>query len=298
MKHALFIFGSLTLLFFLLFGCTFNNYNYSSPNQSSTKEVVYIEKPALTEPTPTNTPPPEPLNVDPSTVNNTSSVETTPADPFIPPLPRPDSENISLIVPPSSPTVSVATNTSPSENITSPSTNTSATVNASINTSGRFRIPIPIIDVNPTLATPTVYGPGIYYFNPGSGGFIIEIDGIVTSIFDDVGVVLRVGESANPNDPVSFFKGDYPTHSPRDIIIKSRVIRNRDLSNWRENSFGPSHGALIRKSMSVVILDSERNQIRRFNYRNVWPSRYEIAVIPESFEEKITLVSESVREDS
>ncbi len=150
----------------------------------------------------------------------------------------------------------------------------------------------PIRIVNITPAVERVYGPGIYYFNPGAGSFIIEIDGIVASVYDQVGVMLRSGESADVKNATSLFIGDFPAHSPRDMIIKTRVTRTRELANWREDV---AQGRLTRKNMAIVILNERRSEIRRIVYSNAWPSEYRLDLDSATLEETVTIVSESVR---
>lgn len=134
--------------------------------------------------------------------------------------------------------------------------------------------------------------PTVVYFDPGAGSFMIEIDGIANSFYDRVGVVLRPGESADPTDPNSLFVGDYPAHSPRDLVIASRVMNgNRELEEWRAQT---TNGDLQRKNFDVVIQDSGRMETGRIDYERAWPSSYNLAVTSGTFEETLTISSETV----
>lgn len=140
-------------------------------------------------------------------------------------------------------------------------------------------------------------GESMVFFEPGAGSFILEIDGVTNSVYDSVGVVLRSGETADASNWQTLFAGDYPAHSPRDLVIKSRVIFQRDLSNWRDTVTQTGYGypGVQRKNMALVILDAGHNPVGRITYANAWPSAYSVLSSPSAFEEQVVISSESVR---
>ncbi|HNT61000.1 MAG TPA: hypothetical protein PKJ97_03425 [Candidatus Bilamarchaeaceae archaeon] len=135
--------------------------------------------------------------------------------------------------------------------------------------------------------------PTIVYFEPGEGGFAVEMDGISNSVYDRLGVLLRPGESADPADPQSLFLGDYPAHSPRDLVIRNRVMSgDRELQEWRQQV---AEGNLERKNLVVVITDSRMFETGRITYTRAWPSAYSLAVTSGTLEETVSISSETVQ---
>lgn len=204
---------------------------------------------------------------------------------------------------------SIQNETFPSQNVNSSSNSSSLIQNVSnqnqsiqnnSNNSSNHSFPIPrIIPVNPNplttpspnLSSPSVSGPGIVYSK--SSNFRVVVDGS-PSIYDQVGVMLGFNEKAYPNNSTSLFVGDYPDSPPRDLIIHSRVTRNRNLENWRQQVV--ENGA-VRKTVVISFLNSQGDEVQRITYRNAWPSKYYLKVTPDGFEEEVTIVSESVERD-
>ena len=135
-------------------------------------------------------------------------------------------------------------------------------------------------------------GSDISYFDPGTGSFSLQIDGITTSSYDNIGVVLRPGESPDNSDPNGLFIGDYPTNSPRNLVIKSRVrMGDRGLEKWRSQV---ASGLVERKAVTLIIRNSNGSEISRIRYSNAWPYDYQLIASANSFEEVVILTSESV----
>ncbi|HLC68983.1 MAG TPA: hypothetical protein VJH24_04025 [Candidatus Bilamarchaeaceae archaeon] len=131
----------------------------------------------------------------------------------------------------------------------------------------------------------------ILYLEPGAGSFRFWIDG-ETYTYDQIGVVLRPGETADPENWADLFMGDYPASSPRDVVIKSRVkMGERSLESWRAQT---ASGNLERKSFIIEIWDDQRTVISRVYFHRTWPSEYAISVMPTAFEETVVLSVEAV----
>lgn len=129
----------------------------------------------------------------------------------------------------------------------------------------------------------------------GTGSFRMEIDGITLAVFDQVGVIVRPGETYSPDNVTDLLMGDYPAHSPRDVVIKTRVTpNNRELENWRQYLVD---GNVQRKNFAIIILDQNLDETERFEYSRGWPNDYQLIVTPDTYEEQFGIVSESVQKN-
>ncbi|MDO8554530.1 MAG: hypothetical protein Q7S22_07010 [Candidatus Micrarchaeota archaeon] len=136
----------------------------------------------------------------------------------------------------------------------------------------------------------------ILYFEPDTNTFTVEIDGISNSNYDYVGVILKPGETPVPYNYDDVFVGDYPDSSPREVVIKSRVLlTDRSLERWRSQV---ANGNLQRKNFRIVIRDENGLQLAKIYYTNAWPSDYQLVATSDSFEEIVTLTAESIRIES
>ncbi len=136
----------------------------------------------------------------------------------------------------------------------------------------------------------------ILYYEPDSNTFTIEIDGVPNANFDYVGAILKPGETPASYDYSDIFVGDYPDSSPREVVIKSRVLlTDRSLERWRSQI---ANGNLQRKNFRIVINDDSGLELARIHYTNAWPSDYQLVATSDSFEEIVTLTAESVRLES
>lgn len=136
----------------------------------------------------------------------------------------------------------------------------------------------------------------VLYFDPESNTFTIEIDGIQNSNYDYVGAKLKPGERPAAYDYEDLFVGDYPSSSPRDVVIKSRVLLgSRDLEIWRKSVLD---GNLQRKNFRIVVRDEDNLEVAEIHYTNAWPSDYRLIVTPDSFDEIVVLTVESISVES
>jgi phage tail-like protein len=106
-----------------------------------------------------------------------------------------------------------------------------------------------------------------------SSNFLVEIDGITTASFIHVEgldsetevIEYRVGNEKNEINLVPGLTRVGP------IILKRYLDDNNELWEWfEENRDDP----VDRKSMSIVIMNRNREEQVRYNFQDCWPSEY------------------------
>ena len=104
--------------------------------------------------------------------------------------------------------------------------------------------------------------------------FLVEIDGITQAGF--VEVVFPVSEA----NVVEYREGNEPSAVRKllgrieygNIILKSGITDSRELYSWWK---AVQDGNIIRKNMSIVLLDERRREVKRWNVTNAWPAKYQ-----------------------
>ena len=105
--------------------------------------------------------------------------------------------------------------------------------------------------------------------------FRVEIDGLVQAGFTECSglgshiEVIDVREGTDPSSATRKLPGrvTYP-----DIVLKWGVTASRELYNWHK---GIIDGQVQRKNGSVILLNSEREEVVRWNFFNGWPSKFD-----------------------
>ncbi len=191
----------------------------------------------------------------------------------------------------SSTNVSVRQNSSVLSNLTVVQNNSqqnTSSSNISINLPS-VQIPdYPIRNPSLNVSSDLISGPGIVYYSSRNLMLVIDGDQFVV---DQAGALLSFNEAASTNNPTNLFLGTYPSTPPRDLIIHSRVTKDRTLEQWRNHVI--SQG-VERKNIVLLILDNQNQILSRVTFRNSWPSKYRLIVTPNGFEEEVTVVSEAV----
>jgi phage tail-like protein len=104
-------------------------------------------------------------------------------------------------------------------------------------------------------------------------GFLVEIDGIASSGFSEV----ELPESSI--EVVEYREGGDVDSSSRklpgrvrygNIVLKRGLTSNNDLWNWWNTIRG---GKADRRDGAIVLLDSERQPVRRWVFRQGWPCK-------------------------
>lgn len=60
------------------------------------------------------------------------------------------------------------------------------------------------------------------------------------------------------------------------LILRWGATANRELYDWWRSI---EQGRVERKNMSVVLLNDEGNELKRWNFRNTWPAAYRLSVL-------------------
>jgi phage tail-like protein len=105
--------------------------------------------------------------------------------------------------------------------------------------------------------------------------FIVEIDGIAKAAFQEVSGlgaevdVVEYREGGDTSGAVRKLPGRV-RYFP--ITLKRGITQDKSLWNWFKTVV---NGAIQRANGSVVLLDSSRNEVLRWNFRDAWPSKWE-----------------------
>lgn len=106
--------------------------------------------------------------------------------------------------------------------------------------------------------------------------FRVEIDGITQAGFAEVQVAEATIEAIDYRD------GTEPTHVRKlpgltkygNVTLKWGATASNELFNWWESG---ADGQVQRRNMVVSLLDEQRNPVKRWAMRNVWPVRYAVS---------------------
>ncbi|MBP1733181.1 MAG: phage tail tube protein gp19 [Deltaproteobacteria bacterium] len=105
--------------------------------------------------------------------------------------------------------------------------------------------------------------------------FRVEIDGITQAGFSEVSVL----EASV--DVVEYREGNELSHVRKlpgrvkygNVTLKWGVTNSQELYNWWKSV---RDGNVIRKNMSIVLMDQQRNDVKRWNVREAWPVSYKV----------------------
>ena len=105
--------------------------------------------------------------------------------------------------------------------------------------------------------------------------FLVEIDGIQQAAFMEctgLGSHIEVVEYREGGEPPSAVRKIPGRVTYPDIVLKWGVTASRELYDWH---LAVINGQLQRKNGSVVLLDSERQEVLRWNFFAAWPSKWD-----------------------
>src|SRR5262249_32697796 len=107
-----------------------------------------------------------------------------------------------------------------------------------------------------------------------SSNFVVEIDGIATAGFSEVtglGVdITPIGYRTGSEDSTVRKLPGLRKYS--NIVLKRGLTQDRSLWNWIHEAL---QGRVRRASMSIILLDTQRQPVVRWNVREAWPCKYE-----------------------
>ena len=105
--------------------------------------------------------------------------------------------------------------------------------------------------------------------------FIVEIDGIAKAAFQEVcglGAEVDVAEYREGGENAGAVRKLPGRVRYFPITLKRGITQDKSLWSWFKTVV---NGVAQRANGSVVLLDSSRNQVLRWNFINAWPSKWE-----------------------
>jgi phage tail-like protein len=105
--------------------------------------------------------------------------------------------------------------------------------------------------------------------------FQVEIDAITLGAFSEV----QIGDSTI--EVIDYREGNNPLTRKipgmtkyANVTFKRGITASNELFNWWKAA---AEGNVQRRNVSVTLLDEQRNVVRRWLMRNVWPVRYAVS---------------------
>ena len=103
--------------------------------------------------------------------------------------------------------------------------------------------------------------------------FLVEIDGVVKAAFSEV-------SGLESETAVIEYRsgGEYLTRKLpgltrfANIVLRHGITQDRELWDWRQNIVD---GNPDRRNGMIKLLDDQRNEVVRWNFRNGWPCKWE-----------------------
>jgi phage tail-like protein len=108
-----------------------------------------------------------------------------------------------------------------------------------------------------------------------AGNFLVEIDGVTASAFNEVTgleAAIEVVDYRSGNTPESAVRKLPGLHKFTNITLKRGFTNDLSLWNWFNSVL---NGNVVRASMSIVLLDQNENPVLRWNVHEAWPCRWE-----------------------
>ena len=105
--------------------------------------------------------------------------------------------------------------------------------------------------------------------------FLVEIDGITVAAFR------QVGGLASETEVIEYRVGSDKTNTARklpgltkytNIVLKRGITQNTELWNWRK---AIEQGTPDRRNGAIVLLDDERNPVRRWRFTEGWITKFD-----------------------
>lgn len=107
--------------------------------------------------------------------------------------------------------------------------------------------------------------------------FTVEIDGIASVGFSEVifpSSTIGVVEYREGSDTTSASRKLPGRVHYTNVVLQRGVSKSTDLWDWFE---AVRDGTSNRRNGSIVLLDTDRTEVRRWNFSGAWPCRYDIS---------------------
>jgi len=105
--------------------------------------------------------------------------------------------------------------------------------------------------------------------------FLVEIDGIAKAGFQEVsglGAETEIIEYREGGDQIGAVRKIPGLNRYSNIVLKRGFTQDKSLWNWYKTVLD---GAIQRASGSIILLDSGRNPVLRWKFREGWPCKWE-----------------------
>ncbi|MEO0249683.1 MAG: phage tail protein [candidate division WOR-3 bacterium] len=129
--------------------------------------------------------------------------------------------------------------------------------------------------------------------------FRVEIDGITQAGFSEV-IIPEAGI-----DVVEYREGNESSHVRKipgrvrygNVILKWGITNSQELYNWWK---AVRDGNVMRKNMSIVLMDLQRIDVKRWNVKEAWPVSYAVGPLDakgrDVLIEKLEIANEGVEQ--
>jgi phage tail-like protein len=107
-----------------------------------------------------------------------------------------------------------------------------------------------------------------------NGNFLVEIDGLLAAAFMEVSgleATIEIIEYRSGDAKQAAVQKLPGLHKFTNITLKRGLVQDLSLWNWMQSGL---NGNVERRAVSILLLDSQRNPVWRWNLTNAWPCKY------------------------
>ena len=104
--------------------------------------------------------------------------------------------------------------------------------------------------------------------------FLVEIDGVMAGGFSEVSGLqaeIEVKDYREGGWNAYIYKLAGPVRYPSNLILKHGLTDDTELWEWYEQAM---QGEIVRKTLSVVLLDMKGDEQRRWDFEGVYPVKW------------------------
>ena len=103
--------------------------------------------------------------------------------------------------------------------------------------------------------------------------FLVEIDGIARAAFSEVSGLESETSVIEYRSGSEFGTRKLPGLTKyANIVLKRGITQDAELWNWRQSVI---EGNVDRRNGSIILLDDQRTEVIRWNFREGWPCKWQ-----------------------
>ena len=103
--------------------------------------------------------------------------------------------------------------------------------------------------------------------------FLVEIDGVARAAFSEVSGLESESAVIEYRTGSEYLTRKLPGLTRfANIVLRHGITQDRELWDWRQNIVD---GNPDRRNGMIKLLDDQRNEVVRWNFRNGWPCKWE-----------------------